>query len=115
MKKLFALSIILLFIGGVFLLDATAVTPFKTSTVPATTVYWGKGTFHDTHYNDTLLFSSDRDFSASGESTAVFVSSVDCTGKLNAIVLDDSSVIIKSDTDTDSTKSFWYLIYNKAQ
>ena len=106
---------ILLFIGGVFLLEATEVTPLKTSTVPATTVYWGKGTFHDTHYNDTLILSSDRDFATSGESTAVLVGSIDCTGNLSATVLDDSSVIIKSDTDTDSTKSFWYLIYNKAQ
>jgi len=114
-KKLFGFLIILLLFAGVFLLEATEVTPLKTSTVPATTIYWSKGTFHDEHYNDTLILLSDRDFSTSGESTAVFVSSLDCTGILSATVLDDSSVIIKSDTDTDSTKSFWYLIYNKVQ
>lgn len=114
MKKIiFALLILLL--GSFVFLQATAVSPLKFSSIPATTTYWGKHTFHDTHYKDTLIFSSDRDFSTSGESTAVFVQSIDCTGYLKASVLDDSSVIIESDTDTDSTKSFWYVIINKPQ
>jgi len=112
-KIIFAVSLLLLV--GFVVLEATAVSPFKFSSIPATTTYWGKHTFHDTHYQDTLVFSSDRDFSTSGESTAVFLQSIDCTGYLKASVLDDSSVIIQSDTDTDSTKSFWYVIINKPQ
>jgi len=91
---------------------ATEVTPNKGSFVPATTVYFDVGQFHDTHYTDTLIFTSNRNFT-SAESTAVFVQSIDCTGYLKASILDDSSVVITSTVETDSTKKFFWLIITK--
>jgi hypothetical protein len=108
-SKWLLFAIVVIIFCGV-LLEATDVSPNKFSVVPATTVYWGKGTFHDEHYVDTLCFASGRGFSTSGESTLVFIGSIDCTGKLTGAIETDTSIIVTSDTDTDSTKSFWFLV-----
>lgn len=114
MKKLFFLCVALLVLfSGIYILEATDVSPHKYSTIPATTIYWDKGTFHDEHKVDTLCFASGRGFSTSGESTLVFIGSIDCTGALTVAIETDTSIIVTSDAATDSTKSFWYFVIRK--
>lgn len=110
MKPLFAIFM-LLALTAIVAADVISVTaPNKYSVVPGTTVYWDKNRFNDLHQADTLLFSKDRDFTTSGESTAVFLTGIGTAGFLTASVLDDSSVIITTSAVTDTNKSYWWQI-----
>ena len=115
MKKLLTSMLILLFLFIAFdSLSAHAViTPHKISTIPATTIYWGLGTFHAPNKVETLNFSKARGFKTAGDSTAIFVSGITTAGILSSVVLNDSAFIVTSSAAADSIKTFWYLIFRK--
>lgn len=94
---------------------ATVATPWKFSTVPKTSVYWGKGGFAGLAMSETLIFSSARGFRTAGDSTAILATGLTTTGTLSGSIMNDSTFIIKSSVDTDSNKTYWYMLIHRVK
>lgn len=98
----------------VCLVGAMAVTtpsPGKISLGAYTTMYFDMDTI-DGETADTLLWGSDRSFTDTAYWTAVFVTPISAVGDLQASILDDSTIIVASDS-VDTDKTYYYMVVRK--
>ena len=88
------------------------VTPARVAAKPQTTIYFKTDTFSHgdtTAATDTLMLSSDRNFTDTGWTCAVFATGLTATGNLRCKVLTDSSIAVYSD-EADSNLTYCYLL-----
>lgn len=92
---------------------AAVVTPQRTFITGRSWMWYESATFANgdsVSAVDTLVWSSDRNFSTdTNYTTAVFVSAATALGDLRAAILDDSTVLVNSDT-ADSGLTYYYLV-----
>lgn len=116
MKKivsLFILIAIMAIIATFFIAATHTKDPHRIGVPVNTTLFWGKDSFGQNSRTDTMIFRR-RTFSLSGESTLVFVAGLTTSGILVPTIVNCSTITVYASTvAADSTKTFWYLIFNK--